>query len=74
MSGHSKWATLKHKKAATDARCGRVFTRVTLKLRSKLGDDELYNLMALCARCHGQQHGKTHYVELNVSFFSVRAP
>jgi YebC/PmpR family DNA-binding regulatory protein len=26
MSGHSKWATIKHKKAATDARRGRVFT------------------------------------------------
>ncbi|HEY2461016.1 MAG TPA: YebC/PmpR family DNA-binding transcriptional regulator [Candidatus Acidoferrum sp.] len=28
MSGHSKWATIKHKKAATDAKRGRVFTRV----------------------------------------------
>lgn len=28
MSGHSKWATIKHKKAATDARRGRIFTRI----------------------------------------------
>ncbi len=28
MSGHSKWATIKHKKAQTDARRGRAFTRV----------------------------------------------
>jgi YebC/PmpR family DNA-binding regulatory protein len=28
MSGHSKWATIKHKKAAQDAKRGRVFTRV----------------------------------------------
>src|SRR6202158_3424081 len=28
MSGHSKWATIKHKKAPPDARRGRVFTRV----------------------------------------------
>src|ERR1700738_878988 len=28
MSGHSKWATIKHKKAATDAKRGRIFTRV----------------------------------------------
>lgn len=28
MSGHSKWATIKHKKAATDAKRGRAFTRV----------------------------------------------
>ena len=28
MSGHSKWATIKHKKAATDAKRGKMFTRV----------------------------------------------
>jgi len=28
MSGHSKWATIKHKKAATDAKRGAVFTRL----------------------------------------------
>ena len=28
MSGHSKWATIKHKKAATDAKRGRVFTKL----------------------------------------------
>jgi len=28
MSGHSKWATIKHKKAATDAKRGRVFTKI----------------------------------------------
>ncbi len=27
MSGHSKWSTIKHKKAATDAKRGKVFTR-----------------------------------------------
>lgn len=28
MSGHSKWATIKHKKAAQDAKRGRLFTRL----------------------------------------------
>src|SRR5579885_1849743 len=28
MSGHSKWATIKHKKAAADAKRGRLFTRL----------------------------------------------
>ncbi len=28
MSGHSKWATIKHKKGALDAKRGKVFTRV----------------------------------------------
>ncbi len=32
MSGHSKWATIKHKKAATDAKRGKVFTRVIKKI------------------------------------------
>src|SRR3954453_3124604 len=28
MSGHSKWATIKHKKAALDAKRGKLFTRL----------------------------------------------
>jgi len=28
MSGHSKWANIKHKKAATDAKRGKVFTKI----------------------------------------------
>jgi YebC/PmpR family DNA-binding regulatory protein len=28
MSGHSKWATIKHKKAATDAKRGQLFTKL----------------------------------------------
>src|SRR5271165_7306968 len=28
MSGHSKWATIKHKKGALDAKRGRIFTRL----------------------------------------------
>jgi YebC/PmpR family DNA-binding regulatory protein len=28
MSGHSKWATIKHKKASLDAKRGKIFTRV----------------------------------------------
>jgi YebC/PmpR family DNA-binding regulatory protein len=28
MSGHSKWATIKHKKAALDAKRGKLFTRI----------------------------------------------
>lgn len=32
MSGHSKWATTKHKKAAADAVKGRLFTKVTKEI------------------------------------------
>ena len=28
MSGHSKWSTIKHKKAAQDAKRGRAFTKL----------------------------------------------
>ncbi|MGH8754092.1 MAG: YebC/PmpR family DNA-binding transcriptional regulator, partial [Burkholderiales bacterium] len=28
MSGHSKWATIRHKKAAADAKRGKIFTRL----------------------------------------------
>ena len=33
MSGHSKWATIKHKKAATDAKRGKIFTRLIRELQ-----------------------------------------
>lgn len=44
MSGHSKWHSIKHKKAATDAKRGRVFTRLikemTVAARTGGGDIE----------------------------------
>lgn len=45
MSGHSKWSTIKHKKAATDAKRGRIFTRlikeVTVAARMGGGDPDM---------------------------------
>ncbi|MFH1853710.1 MAG: YebC/PmpR family DNA-binding transcriptional regulator [Candidatus Omnitrophota bacterium] len=42
MSGHSKWASIKHKKAATDAKRGKMFTKlikeVTIAARHGGGD------------------------------------
>jgi YebC/PmpR family DNA-binding regulatory protein len=32
MSGHSKWSTIKHKKAATDARKGAIFTKMAREI------------------------------------------
>jgi YebC/PmpR family DNA-binding regulatory protein len=44
MSGHSKWATIKHKKGALDAKRGKIFTRVikeiTMAAKSGGGDPE----------------------------------
>jgi YebC/PmpR family DNA-binding regulatory protein len=41
MSGHSKWATIKHKKGAADARRGKVFTRLIreIVMAAKTGGD-----------------------------------
>lgn len=51
MSGHSKWSTIKHKKAAADAKRGKVFTRIaneiTLAARSGGGDVETNNALRL---------------------------
>jgi YebC/PmpR family DNA-binding regulatory protein len=39
MSGHSKWATIKHKKGAADAKRGRVFTKLIreMTIASRIG-------------------------------------
>jgi YebC/PmpR family DNA-binding regulatory protein len=43
MSGHSKWSSIKHKKAATDAKRGKIFTKlikeITVAARTGGGDD-----------------------------------
>jgi YebC/PmpR family DNA-binding regulatory protein len=38
MSGHSKWSTIKHKKAATDARRGKLFTRLAREITVAAGE------------------------------------
>jgi len=49
MSGHSKWKTIKHKKAAADAKRGKIFTRlgreITIAAREGGGDTNVnFNL------------------------------
>ncbi|HMD37292.1 MAG TPA: YebC/PmpR family DNA-binding transcriptional regulator [Vicinamibacterales bacterium] len=45
MSGHSKWASIKHKKGALDAKRGKVFTRIikelTVAARAAGGDPDM---------------------------------
>lgn len=45
MSGHSKWSTIKHKKAASDAKKGKEFTRASnlISLAAKNGGDPAMN-------------------------------
>jgi len=43
MAGHSKWANIKHKKAATDAKRGKIFTRLIreITVSAKLGGSDI---------------------------------
>ncbi|OIP19140.1 MAG: hypothetical protein AUK53_00510 [Betaproteobacteria bacterium CG2_30_59_46] len=43
MSGHSKWANIKHKKALTDAKRGKIFTRLIkeITVAAKLGGGDI---------------------------------
>lgn len=43
MSGHSKWAQIKHKKASTDAKRGKVFTKIVkeISIAARLGGGDL---------------------------------
>lgn len=43
MAGHSKWANIKHKKAATDAKRGKIFTRLIkeITVAARLGGSDV---------------------------------
>ena len=43
MSGHSKWSSIKHKKAATDAKRGKIFTKLIkeITVAARLGGGEI---------------------------------
>ncbi|MQA74622.1 MAG: YebC/PmpR family DNA-binding transcriptional regulator [Solirubrobacterales bacterium] len=58
MSGHSKWASIKHKKAATDAKRGQLFTKlaraITVAAREGGGDpDANFTLAAAVEKAKG---------------------
>ncbi|MGI9020513.1 MAG: YebC/PmpR family DNA-binding transcriptional regulator [Solirubrobacterales bacterium] len=58
MSGHSKWSSIKHKKAATDARKGQLFTKlaraIQVAAREGGGDPESnYTLAAAIEKARG---------------------
>ena len=54
MSGHSKWSTIKHGKAVTDARRGKLFTKLTkeiiIAVREAGGDVEMNNRLRLAVQ------------------------
>ena len=65
MAGHSKWANIKHKKAATDAKRGKIFTRliheITVAAQLGGGDASMQSAPAPRGRQgDGQQHAEGH--------------
>lgn len=50
MAGHSKWANIKHKKAATDAKRGKIWTRLIkeITVAARMGGGDLNSIRA-CA-------------------------
>jgi transcriptional/translational regulatory protein YebC/TACO1 len=51
MAGHSKWANTKHRKAAQDAKRGKIFTKIIRELvtAARLGGGDAA-LTRVCAR------------------------
>ena len=48
MSGHSKWATIKHKKGATDAKRGKIFNRLIKEItiaKAAASEDKLTEIV-----------------------------
>ena len=59
MSGHSKWSTIKHKKAKADAARGKVFTRLIKEIALAAregGGDENANPRLRTAVLNGQNY------------------
>ena len=65
MAGHSKWANIKHRKAATDAKRGKIFTRLIkeITVAARLGGGDRVDQSAAAPRHRqgdGEQHAEGH--------------
>ena len=58
MSGHSKWATTKHKKAAIDAKRGKLFAKLikNIEIAARLGGGDPDGKLQLLLHYTGQPH------------------
>jgi len=54
MSGHNKWSKIKHKKAASDAQKGKIFSKhsaiITMEVKKAGGDGNAANVLAAIER------------------------
>src|SRR4051812_30659395 len=58
MSGHNKWSTIKHKKAATDAKRSKVWTKIIreITVAARMGGGDLHanpRLRTACDKARG---------------------
>ena len=62
MSGHSKWATIKHKKGALDAKRGKIFTRLIkeISVAAKAENMPADNIKRAVQRGTGELEGATY--------------
>ena len=60
MSGHSKWATIKHKKGALDAKRGKIFTRIIkeIMIAARNGGDP--DAQSAAAHGHRRRQSRQH--------------
>ena len=65
MSGHSKWATIKHKKGALDAKRGKLFTKLIkeISVASRMGGGDPAEDGVRCYAPNGELIGKIHLPE-----------
>src|SRR6202021_2427002 len=62
MSGHSKWATIKHKKGALDAKRGKIFTRIIkeISIAAKAENMPQENIKRAIQRGTGELEGVSY--------------
>jgi len=67
MAGHSKWANIKHRKAATDAKRGKIFSRLIreITVAAKLGTGDVSS-----KRGSGEQEGVS-YEEIRYEGYGI---
>ncbi len=66
MSGHSKWSSIKHKKGATDARRGKIFTKIIkeITVAARMGGGDANSnprLRTAILGCKKRKHAQRQY-------------
>ena len=75
MSGHSKWATTKHKKAAIDAKRGKLFARLikNIEVAARTGGGDPAGNPSFMMRFKRQRRTRYPPITLNARLIAARA-